>query len=144
MTITTSSMLKLVLPTRALRTSALRYPLPDPVQSVQRCLHTVPPERPPPALQDWINEITSRPPTIHYDSFDSLRASQLIRSLPTRQHLESIDARARDGHALGAGHHMIYFQPETMLCDLGPDGSSPVRQILLVLLESALTRRLGI
>lgn len=78
----------------------------------------------PPTLQRWIDEITSRPPTTHHDSLDTLRTAQLLRSLPTRQHLDCI--ALNDGDSLPQGAHMIYFQPETMLKDLGSDGSSPV------------------
>jgi hypothetical protein len=76
------------------------------------------------SLEEWINNITSARPTFHHDTLDAHRAGQLLRTLPTRQQERSINVQ--NGNVLGCGHHMIYFQPETMLRDLGQDGSSPV------------------
>jgi hypothetical protein len=82
------------------------------------------------SLDQWIKEITSNK-TTHDDTIDSLRAAQLLRSLPTRQDRSSV--QVNDGDVLDQGHHMIYFQPETMLRDLGQDGSSPVCPPLLLI-----------
>ena len=84
----------------------------------------------PKALQRWIDQITSQPPSRHDDTLDPLRAAQLLRTLPTRQHMSPSDVHAsiKEGEELGYAHHMVYFQPETMLRNLGADGSSPVRQ----------------
>jgi hypothetical protein len=76
------------------------------------------------SLEEWITTITSARPTFHHDTLDAHRAGQLLRTLPTRQQERSINVQS--GDILGCGHHMIYFQPETMLRDLGQDGSSPV------------------
>jgi len=40
----------------------------------------------------------------------------------------------RDGDELIKGGNMIYFQPETMLSDLGRDGSSSVRSASLIII----------
>ena len=92
----------------------------------QKCTSTS--EITPPNLQRWITEITSRPPETHTDTLDPLRAAQLLRSLPTRQYLDAVSVG--DGDNLAQGSHMVYFQPETMLKDLGYDGSSPVSLII--------------
>lgn len=79
-----------------------------------------------PSILEWIKSRSSSPPTNHYDTLDPLRASHLLRTLPTRQHLSLSQLSGRSGDELVKGGHMIYFQPETALRDLGPDGSSPV------------------
>lgn len=78
----------------------------------------------PPALKSWISQISSRPVEVHHDTLDVLRATQLMRTLPTRQHLD--DVHLELGDELVKGGHMVYFQPETMLKNLSGDGSSPV------------------
>ena len=79
-----------------------------------------------PSISEWIKSRSSSPPTTHRDTLDPLRASHLLRTLPTRQHLPNSQLSAREGDELCKGSHMVYFQPETALRDLGPDGSSPV------------------
>jgi len=76
------------------------------------------------SIQEWISKTSKTEPSIHTDTLDRLRASHLLRTLPTRQHISP--TALRDGDELGKGHSMIYFQPETMLKDLGKDGSSTV------------------
>jgi hypothetical protein len=86
----------------------------------------------PSSIQEWIAQTTAQAPTTHTDVLDPLRASHLLRTLPTRQHLSP--PSVRDGDDLVKGGSMIYFQPETMLKDLGRDGSSTVCYLLLVFL----------
>jgi hypothetical protein len=80
-----------------------------------------------PSISEWIKTKSSSAPTTHYDTLDQLRASHLLRTLPTRQDLPLPRLSAREGDVLLKGGHMIYFQPESALRDLGDDGSSPVR-----------------
>jgi hypothetical protein len=75
------------------------------------------------SIQEWISSTLAQSPTRHTDTIDPLRASHLLRTLPTRQHSPP---SLRDGDELVKGGNMIYFQPETMLSDLGRDGSSTV------------------
>jgi hypothetical protein len=76
------------------------------------------------SIQEWISSTLAQGPSKHTDTLDALRASHLVRTLPTRQHLPL--PVMRDGDELIKGGNMIYFQPETMLKDLGNDGSSTV------------------
>jgi hypothetical protein len=79
------------------------------------------------SIQEWISSTLAQGPSRHTDTIDSLRASHLLRTLPTRQHsLPSL----REGDELIKGGNMIYFQPETMLSDLGRDGSSTVSHVI--------------
>ena len=79
------------------------------------------------SIQEWISSTLTHPTTRHTDTIDSLRASHLLRTLPTRQHSQP---SFRDGDELIKGGNMIYFQPETMLSDLGQDGSSTVSHVI--------------
>ncbi|ORY24569.1 hypothetical protein BCR39DRAFT_546522 [Naematelia encephala] len=79
--------------------------------------------RPPPSIQAWIRDLTSRKPILSTDVIDRARAAQLQRTLPTRQSVSAISVN--QGDHLPKGHHLIYFQPETMQKDLAEDGSSP-------------------
>lgn len=87
-------------------------------------------------LDAWIAERTS---TVQYahDILDPLRASQIHRTLPIRQP-SSLLSRSHgndvkldwhepsDGDPLPNGHHMVYFQPQDWLHELGRDGTSTV------------------
>jgi hypothetical protein len=79
------------------------------------------------SIQEWISSTLAQSPTRHTDTIDPLRASHLLRTLPTRQHSPP---SLRDGDELVKGGNMIYFQPETMLSDLGRDGSSTVSHVI--------------
>ena len=80
---------------------------------------------PPPGLDEWIKHHTSSPAIITTDNFDPVRATQLLRTLPTRSYITP-NSGIKAGEPLAKGHHLIYFQPETPLCKLGRDGSSTV------------------
>lgn len=86
---------------------------------------------PSPALSTWIDQLTSSSPTFATDHIDGSRALQLIRTLPTRlgrtTHPDS--AVSLVGHELPKAHHLVYFQPDTRLDQLGADGSTTVRRL---------------
>jgi hypothetical protein len=90
-----------------------------------------------PSISEWIKIKSSSASTTHYDTLDPLRASHLLRTLPTRQHLPLPQLSVKEGDELVQGGHMIYFQPETALRDLGDDGSSPVGSSYLSSLYSS-------
>jgi hypothetical protein len=93
------------------------------------------------SIQEWISSTLAHSRTRHTDTIDSLRASHLLRTLPTRQHSPP---SLRDGDELIKGGNMIYFQPETMLSNLGRDGSSTVSDIFHLLpVPSILIARLS-
>lgn len=79
-----------------------------------------------------MESVVSAAPLIETDVFDPLRARQLQRTLPTRvpsrgtQDLPLNLPTRKEGDVLPKGHHLIYFQPESLLGDLAEDGSSIV------------------
>lgn len=93
------------------------------------------------ALNQWFNQITSASPTFTNEVFDPLRARQIQISLPTRI---EVPVRAGVGDELPRGHHLIYFQPETPLAELGRDGSSTVCWLHISRPSSMLTTCQGI
>lgn len=101
----------------------LKLRLPLNIPNAHRRTYTTPT-----SIQEWITSTLALPQTVHHDTIDPLRASHLLRTLPTRQHLPP--PAVYTGDELGKGHSMIYFQPETMLNDLGSDGSSTVSHSL--------------
>lgn len=87
---------------------------------------------PPPEITSWIAEITARPAEVSSDYFDPQRARHLQRTLPSRVEMAKSQglplglAERAEGEVLPKGHHLIYFQPQSLLEDLGRDGSSTV------------------
>lgn len=77
---------------------------------------------PEPALQAWIQQMTSAPAKTTTDLIDLERAQQLCRVLPTRTGKSQV--LPEWGTALGKGHHLAYFWPKNENEHLGEDGSS--------------------
>lgn len=77
---------------------------------------------PEPALQAWIQQMTSALPKTTTDLIDLERAQQLSRVLPTRTGKSQV--LPEWGTALGKGHHLAYFWPKNENEQLGEDGSS--------------------
>lgn len=83
----------------------------------------------PPNITTWINHLTSQAPSIRHDIVDPHRLLQLQKTLPTRNGpLALVDSlnTFRHGAQMPNGHHLVLFQPETALNNLGADGSSTV------------------
>ncbi|GFZ50134.1 hypothetical protein JCM24511_07889 [Saitozyma sp. JCM 24511] len=80
---------------------------------------------PPPEVNAWSDELTSRPPRWAKDLVDAQRTSHLQKTLPTRVGPTPLGLRsAGPGGSLPKGHHLVLFQPQTSLDALGRDGSS--------------------
>lgn len=84
----------------------------------------------PPSITTWIDRLTAQPPSVATDIIDAQRASHLQRTLPTRIGPNALGLPiVGAGQPLPAGHHLVYFQPQTTLDALGADGSSTVRPV---------------
>lgn len=88
---------------------------------------------PAPEIAAWIERITSRSAEVTYDDIDDRRASQLRRTLPTRLGPKG-GLDLPDKGTLPKAHHLAYFQPGSLLTELGEDGSSTVRYMLIILM----------
>jgi hypothetical protein len=89
---------------------------------------------PAPEIAGWIERITSRPAEVTCDDIDDRRASQLRRTLPTRLGPKG-GLNLPDKGTLPKAHHLAYFQPGSLLTELGEDGSSTVRYMLILLMD---------
>ena len=95
--------------------------------TLRRCLSTASDE-----IDAWMRDMTARPPVIVSDYLDHQRATHLRNTLPTRFGSASSKLRLASSTPYEAGfplphaHHLAYFQPQSILDQLGADGSSTV------------------
>jgi hypothetical protein len=74
----------------------------------------------------WIDGMTSRPVEASQELLDKQRSAHLLHTLPTRLKGSSAYLDLPRTDLLPKAHHLIYFQPDSLLTELGADGSSTV------------------
>lgn len=97
-----------------LRQTVLRLP----ARAQARAMSSVPSN-----VQQWIDDMKSRPPQVDVDVIEAGRASKLRTTLPLQN--EAAGANVDSGF-LPKGHNLIYWQPRAFMDELAADGTSTV------------------
>lgn len=74
-------------------------------------------------IKSWIDDLTSQPAEESTDTIDNLRATRLVQTLPTRENLIG-GTDVEEGGPLPKAHHLVYFNPDAWLGQLGADGTN--------------------
>ncbi|WOO83641.1 Mesaconyl-C(4)-CoA hydratase [Vanrija pseudolonga] len=74
-------------------------------------------------IKSWIEDLTTQPAELSTDTIDNLRATRLVQTLPTRENLIG-GTNVEEGGPLPKAHHLVYFNPDAWLGQLGADGTN--------------------